>query len=1181
MLKVECKNVARIAASVGLGLSLAFATAPVIAVAADDANGADNAVLANANTESGSTNLQTEGDVQAIVVASDGTTTRSYDDAKKAAEELQDGEQLILQSDYVGEGGLSTSARDIVIDLNGHSVTSTKKTSSSRYGYAIAIAQKPSGARDNRVIIKNTSSTPSVLKSSVDQLTMKSGDSRYSVTVSIEGNITCATQDGSTPRGVSFGTGALLIDSPSARALVTNGGFSSTAADGTSYLSGSLSTALSIDADGVVTLVNDYEGDAALASGTMSGTLDLGEHHYVTTAAAAVNMNYAGTELTIRNGTVQNTRPMPADPVANPNDVPAGVQVFDANATDESFKLTLDNVYIGVNNGGYGIVTQGNNMNVDISLSGVTIVLPETGMGIYFPSAESELSITDSVITAGTGIGIKGGTVTIGKGVVINATGERLDPTSAVSSGINETGDAIYVEGNYTDRRIDVNISDGIFSSEHGYAVQMLFDNGRNEDSPATIKVSGGSYSSLIDEKYCADGFKLITTPNADGQYVVAKATDVVQVGAEMYDSIDEALDAASNGATIKLLADVYEDVTIPDGRTVTLDLAGFTLTNNSGHTITNNGNLTITDSAGGGVVDNVTHRKAAVFNAEGATADIQAGTFMRSKEAGSKPGTGGDHGNSYYTILNQGTMTLGDKVVVESKLAANGDYSTYSSVIANGWQDKDTPKGDARVTAKLTINGARIEGGLYLKNDRYGELEMKSGYVKGTAAGIFNYGTASITGGTVEAKLEDRGAVWNYKEPTYGEDAAPAKLTIKGGALNADNNQFAIRVTLPKGGGDPIRTSITITGGEINGEIGAKEGDPKLSPSQFKITGGTYTENPVDLMDAADNSVVRHEGNGGFSVLERKDLQAGTYEVPKDADPLTAKDFEPGLVVTIDPETGQATATRPQTPAKGEHAVKAEQAEGGKVSVTPARADEGDEVTITATPDKGQEVRSVTVTTKDGKTVKVAKGDKANTWTFDMPDAEVTVKVTFGCDGGELCPTHKFDDVSTGAWYHDVVDWAVEEGLLSGYSDGTLGPDGTLSRAQLATVLWRQAGEPEAKNKASFADCDPEAFYAEAVAWADEAGIIAGYGDGTNFGPEDPVTREQLATILWRQAGEPEGKGDLAKYPDGDEATDYAVPALEWAVEEGVLSGFGDGTLAPGGVLSRAMLAAMLQRIA
>ena len=175
------------------------------------------------------------------------------------------------------------------------------------------------------------------------------------------------------------------------------------------------------------------------------------------------------------------------------------------------------------------------------------------------------------------------------------------------------------------------------------------------------------------------------------------------------------------------------------------------------------------------------------------------------------------------------------------------------------------------------------------------------------------------------------------------------------------------------------------------------------------------------------------------------------------------------------------------------------------------------------------------------------------------------------------------FSDAAEGEWYSEAVRWAWLSGLMTGYGDGSgaFGTEGALSRAQLATVLWRQAGEPEAASEASFADCDPGAFYAEAVAWADEAGIIEGYGGGANFGPEDPVTREQLATILWRAAGEPEGKGDLSGYPDGDDATDYAVPALEWAVDTGVLSGFGDGSLAPGGVLSRAQLAAVLMRLA
>ena len=500
------------------------------------------------------------------------------------------------------------------------------------------------------------------------------------------------------------------------------------------------------------------------------------------------------------------------------------------------------------------------------------------------------------------------------------------------------------------------------------------------------------------------------------------------------------------------------------------------------------------------------------------------------------------DHGKG--ALVNHGTVVVKGGTFTRSQEAStspseSGNNSWYvidnqGTMTFDGGKVVNDSKFSSLVrnmNGTLTINNGEFKNDfIALKNDDGGILVVTGGTVTSDEQAIQNWNNATISGGVLTGKV----VAWDYDE------GGNSVTTISGGTINGD--VMAVNYMDAEKGPE-----VAIAGGTINGEVskgthdgksGIKPADPGADSSTIVVSGGTFKK-------AVDDELLAD----GFELVKNPN---GSYGVKK-----------------------------PAAPSQGEHAVKVEQAEGGKVSVTPARADEGDEVTIAATPDKGQEVRSVTVTTKDGKSVKVAKGEKANTWTFDMPDAEVTVKVTFGCDGGELCPTHKFDDVLTGAWYHDVVDWAVEEGLLSGYEDGKLGPDGTLSRAQLATVLWRQAGEPEAEGGLSFADCDPEAFYAEAVAWADEAGIIAGYGDGTNFGPEDPVTREQLATILWRQAGEPEGKGDLSDYPDGGDATDYAVPALEWAVDTGVLSGFGDGSLAPGGVLSRAMLAAMLQRMA
>lgn len=260
---------------------------------------------------------------------------------------------------------------------------------------------------------------------------------------------------------------------------------------------------------------------------------------------------------------------------------------------------------------------------------------------------------------------------------------------------------------------------------------------------------------------------------------------------------------------------------------------------------------------------------------------------------------------------------------------------------------------------------------------------------------------------------------------------------------------------------------------------------------------------------------------------------------------------------------------------------VSIEQVEGGQVTVETNRVAPGEKVTLTVKPDAGKKVTSIEVTDAEGNAIKVEQG-RGGTWSFTMPESEVTVAATFACDGGLLCPVHEFGDVPTDAWYHAPVDWAVEEGLLTGFANGTLGPEVTLSRGQLATVLYRRAGEPKVDLSVleGIGDLDPNAFYIRAVAWATEEGVIKGYGDGSAFGPDDPVTREQFATILYRMAGEPETDYKL-DFPDAGDATAYAVKALSWAVETGVLEGFNNGAaLAPTGVLNRAMFVTMLMRI-
>ena len=179
------------------------------------------------------------------------------------------------------------------------------------------------------------------------------------------------------------------------------------------------------------------------------------------------------------------------------------------------------------------------------------------------------------------------------------------------------------------------------------------------------------------------------------------------------------------------------------------------------------------------------------------------------------------------------------------------------------------------------------------------------------------------------------------------------------------------------------------------------------------------------------------------------------------------------------------------------------------------------------------------------------------------------------------------YDDVEDDDWYASAVRFVHEEGLFYGTSDSTFGPQDNMSRAMLVTVLWRHAGRPAASQEAGFEDVpetdDESCYYAVPVAWAKEYGIVAGVSE-SEFGPDRSITREQLAAILYRYCtvywGVQEGKmADLSEFTDGDQVSAYAEEAMQWAVGNGIVSGMGNGTLNPKGTAIRAQVASMIQR--
>ena len=173
-----------------------------------------------------------------------------------------------------------------------------------------------------------------------------------------------------------------------------------------------------------------------------------------------------------------------------------------------------------------------------------------------------------------------------------------------------------------------------------------------------------------------------------------------------------------------------------------------------------------------------------------------------------------------------------------------------------------------------------------------------------------------------------------------------------------------------------------------------------------------------------------------------------------------------------------------------------------------------------------------------------------------------------------------KFNDVNLGSWYYEAINTALKEKWFSGVSDTEFQPDETMTRAMLVTVLYNLSESNSTKTRTNFADVDPNAWYAKAVAWAAENKIVEGY-DGL-FHPNDPVTRQQMASILYRYdlwAGNvPSVHGNLTKFTDADSVAAWAKNAMIWATDAGLIRGAGDGTLMPNGNATRAQVAVILK---
>lgn len=273
---------------------------------------------------------------------------------------------------------------------------------------------------------------------------------------------------------------------------------------------------------------------------------------------------------------------------------------------------------------------------------------------------------------------------------------------------------------------------------------------------------------------------------------------------------------------------------------------------------------------------------------------------------------------------------------------------------------------------------------------------------------------------------------------------------------------------------------------------------------------------------------------------------------------------------------------------------VSVDDSKNGDVSISDSRADEGDTITITTKPDNGYVVDKVVVEDEGGDKLDVTEKSD-NKYTFEMPNGDVTVTVTFKEDTSSDEDEEEtkdeettdetalgFLDVSRNDWFYSAVEYVVNHDVMSGVSDSSFAPNATLTRGMLVQILYNLEDRPDNNGINIFTDVTTDAWYTDAVIWANNENIVSGMGEGI-FAPNAEITREQMALMLYNYAQykgyDVSASAELSAFTDGADVSSWASHAVQWAVAEGLMSGMGNGTLAPQGTATRAEVSSIMMR--
>ena len=727
-------------------------------------------------------------------------------------------------------------------------------------------------------------------------------------------------------------------------------------------------------------------------------------------------------------------------------------------------------------------------------------------------------------------------------------------------------------------------ISGGEF--KHASDTQEMIVDRYDASNSGTAAVTGGRFDADI-SKYIPSDY----VQSADGTVEKLGETNAVaKVGDTYYKTLTDAVKAADN-ATVTLLKDVTEDVTIPAGKTITLDLNGKTLTNVKDHTILNNGNLTI---AGTGKVDNISHAKGALYNK--GTVVVNGGTFDRSKENGKNKGESGQ--NSWYTIKNVGTMTINDGAIVQTA-GNNASLGKFSSLVSNGYFNAgDYTNNKGLDQPILTIDGGMFRGGLNtIKNDDRAKLTINGGtFSNYYQAVVQNHNIAEITGGTFTAASDANAETYGIYNCGCGAEIDLGTLTVSGGTFTGAT--YAVAEVSSQ------NAAVNISGGQF---AGTKAAIVKSSTSNatIAISGGLFSSDPSAYVAAGHYVDASNNGDYPYTVKEGT-KPAGALIVVKDkTEPTVSGDITGTDKTAINNVIGNANVDGVAEAAKKADIVAksgATVAENDKVEIEVAvkvEAKAADlakgQLTFEASP-----VATVKVNGTVKGTVPVSNGMLNNN--------PITVKLPLPTVDGKLFTPKQILHKFTGGGYEYFINESV--GGMRGAGSFKIEDNcavftiygfSTFELSGTVTYVVPSSGGGSSSSSRRYDVSAPSVKHGDVTVSPKNASK----GDTVTITVK-PDSGYELDTLTVKDASgskiKVKDKGDgkftftmpaskvtvSAEFAEietldfADVSTDaYYYEAVKWAAKKGITGGTGDGTFNPNGSCTRAHIVTFLWRAA